>query len=45
MKYYIVLKENRLVLWKKSYDKHRQCIKKQRHHLPIKVRRVKAMVF
>ena len=22
----------RYLLWKESYDKHRQCIKKQRHH-------------
>ena len=31
--------------WKKSYDKSRQCIKKQRQHLPAKVHIVKAMVF
>ena len=31
--------------WKKSYDKHRQHIKKQRHHFATKVRLVKAMVF
>ena len=34
-----------LALWKKSNDKPRQCIKKQRHHnLPTKVCIVKAMV-
>ena len=31
--------------WKKSYDKPRQCIKKQRHYLAAKVLVVKAMVF
>ena len=31
--------------WKKSYDKPRQHIKKQRHHFPDKVHIVKAMVF
>ena len=31
--------------WKKSYDKPRQSIKKQRHYLATKVRIVKAMVF
>ena len=31
--------------WKKSYDKHRQCIKKQRHSLLTKIHLVKAMVF
>ena len=25
-----------LAPWKKSYDKHRQCIKKQRHHFANK---------
>ena len=34
-----------LTLWKKSYDKPRQHIKKQRHHLLTKVRIVKAMAF
>jgi len=36
-----------LAPWKKSYDKLRQCIKKQRHHFADKgpVRIVKAMVF
>ena len=32
-------------LWKESYDKPRQCIKKQKHHLPAKVHIVKNMVF
>ena len=31
--------------WKKSCDKPRQCIKKQRHHFATKVHLVKAMVF
>ena len=35
----------RLVPWKESYDKPRQCIKKQRHHFADKVHIVKAMVF
>ena len=34
-----------LAPWKKSYEKPRHHIKKQRHHLPTKVRLVKAMVF
>ena len=34
-----------LASWKESYDKPRQHIKKQRHHLPAKVRVVKVMVF
>ena len=34
-----------LALWKKSYDKPKQCIKKQRHHFANKVHLVKAMVF
>ena len=36
-----------LVPWKKSYDKPRQCIKKQRHHSVIKTMTfpVKTMVF
>ena len=34
-----------IVPWKKSYDKPRQHIKKQRHTLPAKVHLVKAMVF
>jgi len=33
-----------LAPWKKSYDKSRQCIKKQRHHFAKKVHLVKAMV-
>ena len=31
--------------WKESYDKPRQCIKKQRHHFVTKVHVVKAVVF
>ena len=34
-----------LAPWKKSYDKHKQYIKKQRDQLPKKVQLVKAMVF
>ena len=34
-----------LALWKKSYDKPRQYIKKQRHYLSTKVRLVKALFF
>ena len=34
-----------LTPWKKSYNKPRQHIKKQRHYLPTKVHIVKAMVF
>ena len=34
-----------LAPWKKSYDKLRQHIKKQRHYFPTKVHVVKAMVF
>ena len=34
-----------LAPWKKSQDKPRQHIKKQRHHFATKVRLVKAMVF
>ena len=34
-----------LAPWKKSYDKHRQCIKKQRHHFVTKIHILKAMVF
>ena len=33
------------VSWKKSYDKPRQHIKKQRHYLPTKVHLVKAIIF
>ena len=34
-----------LAPWKESYDKPRQCIKKQRHHFADKGHIVKAMVF
>ena len=34
-----------LAPWKKSYDKPRQCIKKQRHYLLTKVHIVKAIIF
>ena len=34
-----------LTPWKKSYDQHRQHIKKQRHNFANKVHLVKAMVF
>ena len=34
-----------LAPWKKSYDKPRQCIKKQRHQFADKVHLAKAMVF
>ena len=34
-----------LATLKKSYDKPRQCIKKQSYHLPTKVHIVKAVVF
>ena len=34
-----------LAPWKKSYDKPRQIIKKQRHHFATKVHLVTAMVF
>ena len=34
-----------LAPWKKSYDQHRQHIKKQRHYLSAKVLLIKAMVF
>ena len=37
--------EKWLAPWKKSYDKSRQHIKKQRHYLPTKVHIIKAMVF
>ena len=37
--------KNTLAPWKKSYDKPRQCIKKQRHYVADKVHLVKAMVF
>ena len=31
--------------WKESYDKHRQCIKKQKHHFADKAHTVKAVAF
>ena len=34
-----------LTPWKESYDKCRQCIKKQRHHFANKGPSIKAMVF
>ena len=34
-----------LAPWKKSYDKPRQYIKKQRHHFATKINLVKAVVF
>ena len=34
-----------LAPWKKTYDKPRECIKKQRYHFLTKVRTVKAMVY
>ena len=34
-----------LASWKESYDKPKQCIKKQRYHLPTNVHIVKTMVF
>ena len=34
-----------LASWKKIYDKARQCIKNQRHHLLTKGHIVKAIVF
>ena len=37
-------KIKRLAPWKKSYDKPRQCIKKQKHHFVNKVR-VKVITF
>ena len=37
--------KRRLAPWKKSYDKPRLHIKKQRHYLPTKVHLVKGMVF
>ena len=39
------MKLKMLAPWKKSYDKPRQYIKKQRHHFANKGRIVKAMVF
>ena len=37
--------KRRLLPWRKSYDKCRQCIKKQRHHFANKGPSIKAMVF
>ena len=34
-----------LTPWKKTYDQHRQHVKKQRHYFAKKVHLVKAMVF
>ena len=39
------MKSKALAPWKKSYDRSRQHIKKQRHYFANKVRLVKAMVF
>ena len=39
------MKLKTFVPWKKSYDKLRQHIKKQRHHFANKVGIIKAMVF
>ena len=39
------MKLEHLTPWKESYDKSRQCIKKQRHYFANKVHLVKAMVF
>ena len=39
------MKLKRLAPWIKSYDKSRQCIKRQRHHLLVKVYIVKAVIF
>ena len=39
------LKDTWLAAWKKSYDKHRQCIKKQRHHFADKGLYSQATVF
>ena len=41
----VATKLKMLAPWKKSYDKPRQCIKKQRHHFANKGPLVKAMVF
>ena len=38
-------KKKILAPWKKSYEKPRQHVKKQKHHLLTKVHLVKAMVF
>ena len=34
-----------LASWRESYNKSRQCFKKQRHHFPTKIYIVKAVVF
>ena len=39
------MKLKMLTTWKKSYDQHRQHIKKQRHYFAKKVHLVKAIVF
>ena len=39
------LKDTWLAAWKKSYDKHRQCIKKHRYHFADIGPYIKAMVF
>ena len=38
-------KKKKLVPWKKSYDQHRQHVKKQRHYFASKVHLVKTMIF
>ena len=40
-----VMKLKGTCFWKKSYEQHKQHIKKQRHCLPTKVHLVKAMAF
>ena len=39
------MKLKELAPWKKSYDKPRQCIKKQRHYFAYKGLYIQAMVF
>ena len=39
------MKLEEIASWQESYDKPRQGVKKQRHHMPAKVHRVKAMIF
>ena len=39
------MEEKTSAFWKESYDKPRQCIKKQRHHFANKGPYIKAMVF
>ena len=41
----VAMKLKTLALWKKSYDKPRECIKKQRHYFATKFYIAKAMVF